>query len=87
VSKQGDIKRFLCFFGAICFPVFWRRRPDASKVQGSPSDAKASPRGAFASRPADFGRAARPPQPESESPGGWGFEAGLLSSWGFKIKK
>jgi hypothetical protein len=28
---QGDIKRFLRFFCAVCFPVFWRRRPDARR--------------------------------------------------------
>jgi hypothetical protein len=53
-ENQGDIRRFLCFFCAVCFLVFWRRRPDASKKQGSPSNAKASPCGVFASRPADF---------------------------------
>jgi hypothetical protein len=53
-KTQGDIKRFLCFFWAVCFPVFWRRRPDASKKQDSPSDAKAGPCGAFASHPAGF---------------------------------
>jgi hypothetical protein len=91
-KTQGDIKRFLCFFWAVCFPVFLEAaRPDTSKKQkqGSLGDAKASPCGAALPPPAPRisieppGRRSRRVNPR----GGWGFGAGLLSSWGSKILK
>jgi hypothetical protein len=40
VLAQGDMKRFLWFFLALCFPVFWQRRLDASKNTGQPERRK-----------------------------------------------
>jgi hypothetical protein len=83
VCGQGDIMRFLCFFCAVCFPVFWRRQPEQRKSK-SLWRVRFPPRGFRLDCPAASAG--------EQIPGVAGaleFGAGLLiySSWGLKKKK